>query len=145
VESGLKPVARGRHGSRGIMQIKRSTLKALKEKEPRFLDIDDPHWNIAAAVYFDRVLFDQWEDRKPLLNRLSFTFASYNAGLGRVRHSAERARRKEQTDGQWKEAAPFVPKTTRRYVRRIVELMGKAPPQKAPQAMRVHGSFRRGP
>jgi soluble lytic murein transglycosylase-like protein len=140
VESGLKPVARGRRGSRGIMQIKRSTFQTLKEKEPRFLDIDDPHWNIAAAVYYDRVLFDQWGDRKPLLNRLSFTFASYNAGPSHVRYSAERARRKERTDGQWKEVAPFVPKTTRRYVRRIVGLMGEAPPQKGRTVARTHGS-----
>jgi hypothetical protein len=136
VESGLKPVARGRSGSRGIMQLKPSTFAALKKKEPRLLNIEDPRWNIAAAIFYDRLLFDQWDDRRPLLNRLSFTFASYNAGLSRIQGSAQRARKRGQSDGEWAKVSAHAPAVTRDYVGRIVGLMRQAPPSKAPPARR---------
>jgi soluble lytic murein transglycosylase-like protein len=138
VESGLKPVVRGRRGSRGIMQIKRSTFRTLKKEEPHFLNIADPEWNIAAGIYYDRLLFDQWDDRTPLVNRLCFTFGSYNAGPSRIEGSVKRARQSGRAHGQWEQVAPYAPKTTRRYVRQIRDLVGKAPPHKAAPAARAH-------
>jgi membrane-bound lytic murein transglycosylase D len=50
------------------------------------------------------------------------TFASYNAGYGRILKASKRTERKEKN---WEEIKPYLPKETRGYVRRIRKLMGE--------------------
>jgi membrane-bound lytic murein transglycosylase F len=121
-ESGLQPDAISSSGARGIMQIVPTTFAEIQASNPGYLDIDDPQWNIAAAIYYDRRLYRRWNKQLPGDQLLDFTFASYNAGFSRI----QRARKKaggEAAARAWKRVAPFSPPETRNYVQRIRGLM----------------------
>ncbi|MES9846652.1 MAG: transglycosylase SLT domain-containing protein [Candidatus Sedimenticola sp. PURPLELP] len=122
-ESGLKPKAKSRAGAIGIMQIMPATFKEIKEKNPHFVDIKDPHWNIAAAIYYDRKLYKRWKRELPDGDKLKFTFASYNAGHTKIRRALKKAVEKVDKVAEWEQVAPYSPAETRHYVRRIHGLM----------------------
>ena len=125
-ESMLKPKARSRSGARGLMQITPGTFKEIRKSNPHYDHIDEPRWNIAAGIYYMRYLYDRWNSADlppPLENRLSFTFASYNAGFGGTRKAIRRAKKKGRDAKRWEQVAPSAPKETRIYVRRILGLM----------------------
>ena len=125
VESGLDPKAKGPQGSVGIMQIQPKTFRALKEANPHFTQVEDPNWNIAAGIYYNRSLYRLWMDRVPATwERLKIALASYNAGYGNIRTAARRAG-KPETVKRWAEIERFAPSITRAYVRRISTLMGE--------------------
>jgi soluble lytic murein transglycosylase-like protein len=123
-ESTLDPAARSPTGARGLMQILPSTFAEIKTANPHFSHLEEPRWNIAAGIYYDRVLYDRWDTPPPLENRLAFTFASYNAGYGGIRRAAKRAARAGRKPDRWTQVEPHAPAETRRYVRRIRQLMG---------------------
>ncbi len=80
-ESGLNPQAKSGTGARGLMQILPSTYAEIRKANPYFSHINDPRWNIAAGIYYDRYLYSSWTEI-PENERLMFAFGSYNAGLG---------------------------------------------------------------
>lgn len=124
-ESGLDPGARGPAGGRGIMQVLPTTFREIRKTNPHLLDVDDPKWNIAAGIYYDRKMYRWWN--KEGLNfdeRLALTFASYNAGFGRVRKAYKRADRETEGVSSWDQVAPHSPSITRAYVKKIRGLMG---------------------
>ncbi len=123
-ESNLRPHARSSAGALGIMQILPSTYEEIRSQNPHFLAINEPRWNIAAAIYYDRMLYRRWVKRLPAKSeRLNFTFASYNAGYGTIRRAQRRASRKESNPWSWETVAQHSPRETRFYVRRIARLM----------------------
>jgi len=127
-ESTLKPNARSRSGARGLMQITPGTFKEIRRSNPHYDTIDEPRWNIAAGIYYMRYLYDRWDSADlspPLENRLSFTFASYNAGFGGTRKAMRRAGKKGADAKRWPQVAPSAPKETRHYVQRILGMMGR--------------------
>ena len=130
-ESTLKPNARSRTGARGLMQITPSTFREIRRANPQYHTLDDPRWNIAAGIYYMRYLYDRWDSADlapPLENRLSFTFASYNAGFGGTRKAMRRASKRGANARVWPQVAPSAPKETRHYVKRILGLMRKKRP-----------------
>ena len=122
-ESGLKPDARSPVGAQGIMQILPSTYAEIREKNPHFTHIEEPRWNIAAGIYYDRMLYRKWKKGLPTEERLAFALASYNAGYGNVLRAFKRARKAEGEVKAWEQVAPHAPGETRHYVRRIKRLM----------------------
>ena len=125
-ESMLKPNARSRSGARGLMQITPGTFREIRGSNPHYDQIDEPRWNIAAGIYYMRYLYDRWNSQDlapPLENRLSFSFASYNAGFGGTRKAMRRAAKKGVNNKVWEQVAPSAPKETQVYVRRIMGLM----------------------
>lgn len=80
-ESNLNNEARSWVNAKGIMQIMPKTFHEIKKKNPSFVDIDEPRWNIAAGIYYDRQLYQKWKAERPLNDRMFFTFGSYNAGF----------------------------------------------------------------
>ncbi len=123
VESGLKPNVKSDAGAKGVMQILPSTYAEIKRSNPHLSRIDDPRWNIAAAIYYDRVMYRKWQDGLPIAERLKLAFASYNAGLGGVLKAYDRAQARVSGVRAWKQVAPFAPGQTRVYVLRIGRLM----------------------
>lgn len=91
-ESGCQGKSVSRSGAKGVMQIVPSTFKDIEQKLPGdavaglpvFSDIHHPEWNIAAGVFYDRMMWNKWEAIESFLDRISFTFASYNAGTCHV-------------------------------------------------------------
>ncbi|MCP4726767.1 MAG: transglycosylase SLT domain-containing protein [bacterium] len=131
-ESSLKEDAQSWASAKGIMQIVPATFAEIKEKNPDFVDIQDPRWNIAAGVYYDYQLYKRWTDIDTSLDRLSFMFASYNAGR-RTILNAQRLSKSEGFDGnRWPHIEVVAPRVRRwrhtetlGYINRIFYLMDK--------------------
>ena len=124
-ESGLKPEAKSPLGARGLMQILPSTYAEIKTQNPFLADIDDPRWNIAAGIFYNRQLYRKWKTKADIRTgeRLNFAFGSYNAGYGNILKGYKRAAGKYDEVRDWQRVAPFVPRETRHYVARIQQLM----------------------
>ena len=119
-ESGLEADAASTAGARGVMQILPSTYTEIRKLNPHFLALDQPRWNIAAGIFYDRQLYDKWLTPPPGEQRLLFAFGSYNAGYGRIYEALRQAPGQTQS---WHELRPYVPPQTRHYVSRIQRLM----------------------
>lgn len=127
-ESSLNPKAKSRAGAVGIMQILPSTYSEITKRQSRLGKIEEPRWNIAAGIYYNRQLYKRWKKRKISVDeRLDFTFASYNAGFTRVLNAMKKASKKYQGQPEavknWDTVSPFSPPETRHYIRRIDKLM----------------------
>jgi soluble lytic murein transglycosylase-like protein len=129
-ESNLNNEARSWVNAKGIMQIMPKTFHEIKKKNPSFVDIDEPRWNIAAGIYYDRQLYQKWRAKRPLKDRMFFTFGSYNAGF-RTLVKAQRVCKKIGVDenlwGSIKSVAPKVSgwrhRETLGYVDKISTMM----------------------
>lgn len=120
-ESSLRERATSRVGARGVMQIMPATFEEITAQSSlRIADIEDPRQNIAAAVFYDRRLYDLWDDIPERRQRLAFAFASYNGGRSRVLRAQDRC---ETACAEWARVAAHVPEETRDYVARIMRLM----------------------
>jgi membrane-bound lytic murein transglycosylase F len=124
-ESGLKPNASSKAGARGIMQIMPGTYSEIQDDNPHMQDIDSPRWNIAAGIYYDRLLYKRWVSPPPGDERLFFAFGSYNAGYTRIKNTFQQL---DPPTASWEHVAPHVPGQTRHYVRRIRSLMDRQNP-----------------
>ena len=127
-ESNLDSTATSWVGARGIMQLMPATYAEIRSRQPAFGPIDDPEWNIAAGIYYNRQLWRRWTPRIPDEARLPFVFGSYNAGEGTIARAAATARRADAEVPTWdaiEQVAPRVPRWRYRetlgYVRKIQE------------------------
>ncbi len=125
-ESQLTPDATSRVGARGIMQLMPSTFKEIKSKNPDFISVEDPDWNIGAGIYYDRALYNGWKEIGSEAEKLSFTFGSYNAGKGTIMRAQTKAKIDSLNHTSWESisnVAHKVPKwrykETLNYVERI--------------------------
>ena len=125
-ESQLTPDAASRVGARGIMQLMPSTFKEVKSKNPDFISVEDPDWNIGAGIYYDRALYNGWKEIENDTEKLSFTFGSYNAGKGTIMKAQTKAKIDSLNHTSWESisnVAHKVPKwrykETLNYVERI--------------------------
>lgn len=84
-ESRLKAEAKSRVGALGLMQIMPKTFKEIARKNPSIKGTrEQPRWNIAAGIYYDREIWNTWKAERPFEDRLNFMFGSYNAGKGNI-------------------------------------------------------------
>ncbi len=118
-ESNLRPEVKSHRGAVGLMQILPSTFAEIKELNPHFLNLEEPRWNVAAGIYYDRTLYRKWELPSDQ-DRLYLAFASYNAGYVRMRRAYKRTPEPVES---WEQVEPQAPEETRGYVRRIRGLM----------------------
>ena len=131
-ESNLNPSARSFSGARGIMQLMPTTFKEVKTKNPDVRSIDQPEWNIAAGIFYDRQLWQQLTDHPAVVDRRRFMFGSYNAGRRTLRRAQEIAERKALDPRVWPSiqvVAPTVPnwrhQETLQYVTRIEQHLSR--------------------
>lgn len=120
-ESRLDQNARNPSGAIGIMQVLPST-----GKEMGFADITKIEPNIHAGVKYIRFMMDQFYANEPMdpLNKGLFTFASYNAGPGRVSQLRKQAAKRGLDPNRWFNhveviAAEKIGRETVRYVSNI--------------------------
>lgn len=76
--------------------------------------------DIAAGVFYDRRLYDIWDDIPDRRQRLAFAFASYNGGRSRTLRAQDRC---PSECAQWTNVQAYVPEETRNYVVKIMRLM----------------------
>lgn len=125
VESNLKPEVKSPRGAVGVMQILPTTFAEIKKRNPHFVSVKQPRWNIAAGIYYDRTLYRKWELPSEQ-DRLYLAFASYNAGYVRMRRAY---RRTPVPVESWEQVKPQAPGETRDYVQRIRTLMDSDDPK----------------
>jgi membrane-bound lytic murein transglycosylase MltF len=126
-ESGLDPAAKSPVGARGVMQLMPGTYAIIKNaRSEQFGGIEDPEWNIAAGILYNRDLWQIWGDTPDEDERLRFMFGSYNAGPGTIKRATRVAKTRQLDDHTWRsveEVAPSVQrwryKETLPYVRKI--------------------------
>ena len=84
-ESNLRPAVTSRAGVVGVMQIMPRTYEEIRSKNPGIRgSAEQPRWNIAAGIWYDRQNFVVWTERRPLLDKIKFMFGSYNAGRASI-------------------------------------------------------------
>ena len=128
-ESGLDPKARSRVGARGVMQLMPGTYAIIKKaRSEQFGSIEDPEWNIAAGILYNRDLWHIWASNPDDTERLRFMFGSYNAGPGTIKRATRVAKTRQLDDRSWKSVETVAPAVQRwrytetlPYVRRIEE------------------------
>ena len=120
-ESGLEKNSKSHVGASGIMQLMPDTYTEINDDNPHFLTVDSPRWNIAAGIYYNRLLYRKFK-KIPEQEKLYLTFASYNAGYSRVLKAKKKS---TIDDAGWDDIRPHLPSQTRAYVRRIKKLMGE--------------------
>lgn len=131
-ESNLDPKAKSWVGARGLMQLMPNTYKEVKSKNPDLGTINDPEWNIAAGIFYDRQLFNQWTAQSGESDLHRFVFGSYNAGRGTLLRAQDVARQQQIDPEVWtsiENVAPDVPRwrssETLTYVKRIEDNFSK--------------------
>jgi membrane-bound lytic murein transglycosylase MltF len=100
-ESNLNPAAHNPSGARGLMQLMPTTFREIQSRNPDFKSIDDPEWNIAAGIQYNRTLWNLWKDPDTDLERRQFVMASYNAGRGTILRAQAMARRDSLDHAKW--------------------------------------------
>jgi soluble lytic murein transglycosylase-like protein len=125
-ESNLNPRAQSQVGARGLMQLMPSTYRQIQSGNRELRSIDDPEWNIAAGIEYDRYLWRLWDDHETDLDRRSFMFGSYNAGRATILRAQTTARQDSLDHRRWASIETVAPRVrnwrhgeTLSYVRRI--------------------------
>jgi len=97
-ESRLDQEAKSQVGAVGVMQLMPET-----GKEQRVGDISKIEPNIHAGVKYMRFVRDEFFEDQPMddLNKSLFTFASYNAGPGRIRQLRRETERRGLNPNVW--------------------------------------------
>ena len=129
-ESNLNNEARSWVNAKGIMQIMPKTFHEIKKKNPSFVDIDEPRWNIAAGIYYDHQLYQKWKAERPLKDRIFFTFGSYNAGFRTIVKAQRVCKKVGLNENLWGSIKSIAPKVrgwrhreTLGYVDKISKMM----------------------
>jgi len=113
-ESGLDPRARSRVGARGVMQLMPGTYAVIKAaRHERMGAIEDPEWNIAAAILHDRDLWLGLSDHPEDAERMRFMFGSYNAGEGPIMRAKSIARASQLDATRWRSIERVAPQVQR--------------------------------
>ena len=131
-ESHLQADAKSRVGAVGVMQIMPKTFEEISHKNPSIKGTrEQPRWNIAAGIYYDRMIWKTWKAERPFLDRLNFMFGSYNAGKGNILKAQRLARIEELNMNQWGSIEQVLPKVTGKksaetigYIKKIHEIKG---------------------
>jgi membrane-bound lytic murein transglycosylase MltF len=97
-ESQLRQDAKSQVGAIGIMQVMPATGKELNVGDITQIDA-----NVHAGVKYMRFMIDRYYANEPMdaLNKGLFTFASYNAGPGRVRQLRREAEKQGLNPNIW--------------------------------------------
>jgi membrane-bound lytic murein transglycosylase F len=112
-ESNISMNAKSWVGARGIMQLMPGTFQEIQSKNPQMVTIDQPEWNIAAGIYYDRQLWNQWSAGSGDPYRQRFMFASYNAGRATLLRAQRVARTSMLDPSVWPSIQSVAPKVPR--------------------------------
>jgi soluble lytic murein transglycosylase-like protein len=109
-ESNLNPLARSSVQAKGVMQIMPATYAELQQKNPELGAIEEPRWNIAAGIAYDRMLWNRLKELEDEGERRRFMFGAYNAGHATIARARRVAIAEGQVDKNWRAVALVAPK-----------------------------------
>ena len=125
-ESRLQAKARSRVGALGVMQIMPKTFEEIRRKNPSIKGTrEQPRWNIAAGIYYDRTLWKAWKDKRPMQDRINFMFASFNAGKGNILKAQRVAKKKGLNRNLWRSIEQTLPQVTGRHSKETIGYVTK--------------------
>jgi membrane-bound lytic murein transglycosylase MltF len=104
-ESQLNQNAKSHVGAVGVMQLMPATGKQMNVG-----DIRQTEPNIAAGIKYMRFMIDQYYEKEPMtkLDKALFTFASYNAGAGRISGLRREAAKRGLDPNKWFQNVEYV-------------------------------------
>jgi membrane-bound lytic murein transglycosylase MltF len=104
-ESQLNQQAKSSVGAIGVMQLMPATGKELQVG-----DITAIEANIHAGIKDMRFMIDRYDEKEPMtqLDKALFTFASYNAGPGRVRQLRQEAAKRGLAPNVWFQNVEYI-------------------------------------
>ena len=131
-ESRLKAKASSKVGALGLMQIMPKTFEEIARKNPSIRgNRRQPRWNIAAGIYYDRMLWKTWKAERPFQDRINFMLGAYNAGRGNILKAQGIAKKRDLNENLWgsveqslHEVTGKHSKETISYVRKINHIKG---------------------
>ena len=104
-ESGFDPQAVSSMGAMGLMQLMPATADAMGvPRDKRF----DPEQNISASARYIRKVSQSFSDIKDAEERIKFTLAAYNGGIGHVQDAQTLTRKAGRNHQVWQDVAPFI-------------------------------------
>ena len=104
-ESGFDPNAVSSMGAMGLMQLMPFTADVMGvPRDKRF----DPEQNISAAARYIRKVSQSFANIKNAEERIRFTLAAYNGGVGHVVDAQTLARKNGRNHQLWQEVAPYI-------------------------------------
>ncbi|MBE9570656.1 MAG: transglycosylase SLT domain-containing protein [Proteobacteria bacterium] len=125
-ESRLMAKAKSRVGACGVMQIMPRTFKEITRKNPSIKGNRlQPRWNIAAGIYYDRVIWKAWKADRPLQDRINFMFGSYNAGKGNILKAQKVAKKEGMDPNLWESIESTLPEVTGKHSRETINYIKK--------------------
>lgn len=125
-ESRLKAGARSHVGALGLMQIMPHTFKEIRKKNPAIKGTrEQPRWNIAAGIYYDRQLWRTWKAERPFQDRLNFTFGAYNAGKMNIIRAQKAAQKSGLDPNRWASIRKTLPGVTGKHSRETIGYVDK--------------------
>jgi membrane-bound lytic murein transglycosylase F len=95
-ESSFNPNTEGRYGAQGLMQLMPVMAEELDVK-----NITNPEDNIRAGVTYLKRLYGQFSMITDSIQRIKFTMAAYNCGLGHVRDAQRLAKSLGKNPDRW--------------------------------------------
>ncbi len=95
-ESRFNPKARSLSGARGLMQLMPRTARSLGIR-----DLGKPDISIMAGIKYMDWLRDRFSDKLPISERLWFSLAAYNAGVGHVQDARRLAKSIGRDPDRW--------------------------------------------
>jgi len=131
-ESMLQADARSRVGAEGVMQIMPRTFEEITRKNPGIKGTrKQPRWNIAAGIYYNRMIWNLWKAERSYMDRINFMFGSYNAGKGNIIKAQKIAKNKGLNPNMWESIQSTLPDVTGKnseetigYVNKIGKIKG---------------------
>lgn len=129
-ESNLNKDAKSWVNAKGLMQIMPRTFNEIRKKNPSFIDINEPRWNIAAGIFYDKSIYKKWKAPRPFVDRMNFTFAGYNAGFRTIVNAQKEASSSGLNENLWENIKIIAPNVqtwhhdeTLGYVDKIYKMM----------------------
>lgn len=125
-ESRLKADAKSYVGAKGVMQIMPKTFDEILRKNPYIKGtLEQPRWNIAAGIWYDKSIWDIFTAERPLQDRFDFMFGSFNAGKGNILKAQRLAKKKGLNPNLWESIEQTLPRVTGRHSRETLGYVKK--------------------
>jgi len=125
-ESRLKENAASHVGAVGLMQIMPPTYKEITKRHLYIKgSSNDPKWNIAAGISYNRSIWNIFKADRPFQDRLDFMFGAYNAGKGNIIQAQKRAKRLGINPDVWSSIEQTLPQVTGRHSKETLDYVGK--------------------
>lgn len=123
-ESSMNPLAKSGAGAFGVMQLMPGTSREVAAKLGIEHQPEIPHINIRMGIAYMRRCWDVWKAEDGI-ERLRFSFGSYNAGIGNILLAQKMAKASGLTTDQWRSIAAKLPAVTGNHATETIDYVAR--------------------